>query len=323
MTTKIVYEVMKTKNDIGRPDWLDAETFPFESKWINIEGNRIHYIDEGKGPVFLFLHGQATWSFLYRNIIKRLRNRFRCIALDFPGFGLSTAPPDYRKTITDDSRLVELFIQALGLDDITLVVHDLGGSTGLGVVGRYPAWFRGLVIANSFAFSLEDYRSTTRFLKLFGSAFFGFINVNLDLLSHLTARMVNGGKLSKAERRAYLGPTSKSRSSRRYQQQWFKAAVHSGDYLADLEQRLLPLKEMPVLLTFGDQDAAYKAGFMQRFEEMFPNHRSMVIKGSDHFPQEHAPEEIAESIQNWWEEEVATEGRDGRTQERAQTIRIL
>lgn len=94
---------------------------------MEIEGNRIHYIDEGSGPALLFLHAGVGWSFMYSGIIQELRDRFRCIALDLPGFGLSSAAPGYQHTLTGDSRLLEWFIQALGLSDIVLLAHDVTG----------------------------------------------------------------------------------------------------------------------------------------------------------------------------------------------------
>ena len=97
-----------------RPAWVNRELFPFESHFAEVDGARIHYIDEGEGPVFLGLHGNPTWSFLYRHIVTGLKHRFRCIALDYPGFGLSTAPPGYRYTIAEHSRVVEGFVTQLG-----------------------------------------------------------------------------------------------------------------------------------------------------------------------------------------------------------------
>ena len=78
-----------------RPAWVDETLFPFESHFAQINGAQVHYIDDGQGPVFLGLHGNPTWSFLYRHIVTALKDRFRCIALDYPGFGLSEAPSDY------------------------------------------------------------------------------------------------------------------------------------------------------------------------------------------------------------------------------------
>jgi haloalkane dehalogenase len=74
-----------------RPSWLDARLYPFESRYVEIEGSRVHFVDEGTGPTLLFLHAAPAWSFIYRNFIVELRGRFRCVALDYPGFGLSAA----------------------------------------------------------------------------------------------------------------------------------------------------------------------------------------------------------------------------------------
>jgi len=98
--------------------WLDEQLYPFQSHFVEIDGNRIHYIDEGNGPTLLFLPPGTGWSFTYRDIIKELRSRFRCIALDLPGFGLSPAVPGHKHTLTGNSLLLERFIQALGLTDV-------------------------------------------------------------------------------------------------------------------------------------------------------------------------------------------------------------
>ncbi len=76
-----------------RPQWLDEGLYPFRSHFVEINGNRVHFIDEENGPTPLLLHGNPTWSFLYRHIITQLSRRFRCVAVDYPGFGLSSARP--------------------------------------------------------------------------------------------------------------------------------------------------------------------------------------------------------------------------------------
>ena len=98
--------------------------------------------------MLLFLHANPLWSYQYRKIIASLRGRFRCVALDYPGFGLSKARADYTTTLTANSTLVERFIQALDLTSITLAAHDSSVSIGLGVVARHPDWFHALVISN-------------------------------------------------------------------------------------------------------------------------------------------------------------------------------
>jgi len=78
-----------------RPGWVRDDLFPFRSRFTEVDGHLIHYVDEGSGPVLLLLHGNPTWSFVYRDAITRLRDRFRCIAPDLPGFGLSAPAAGY------------------------------------------------------------------------------------------------------------------------------------------------------------------------------------------------------------------------------------
>ncbi|MGH7857810.1 MAG: alpha/beta fold hydrolase, partial [Candidatus Binatia bacterium] len=137
-----------------RPEWLDPHVYPFTSREIEIEGCRVHYVDEGNGPVFLMLHGNPTWSFLYREIIKGLRDHFRCIALDYPGFGLSTARPGYGFTPEEHSRVVEQFVTSLDLREVTLMVQDWGGPIGFGAAIREPERFSGFVLGNTWAWPM-------------------------------------------------------------------------------------------------------------------------------------------------------------------------
>jgi haloalkane dehalogenase len=154
-----------------RPAWVRQELFPFESHFVEVDGARVHYIDEGQGPVFLGLHGNPTWSFLYRHVVAGLRDRFRCIALDYPGFGLSTAPPGYGYTIAEHSRVVDGFVSQLGLEGITLMVQDWGGPIGLSVAVRHPERFSAFVIGNTFGWPVTGEKNFERFSKLLGGSF--------------------------------------------------------------------------------------------------------------------------------------------------------
>jgi haloalkane dehalogenase len=287
-----------------QPPWLDQRLYPFESRYLPLQGHRIHYIDEGSGPVLLFLHAVPLWSFQYRAIIKELRQRFRCIALDYPGFGLSTAAPGYHATLLGTARLVEGFIRALGLSAITLVGHDASCAIGLGVVGRAPHLFKGLVLSNGFAWPLEEYPGIFRALRVVGSRPVGLLIVHANILIRLTLKIVAGGQLTGAERAAYRGPFVE-RGRRHHQHDMFRTLTRSGDYLRDLADQLRPLGALPALLLFSDDDSTYKAGFMARYERMFPRHRSVLIAGAGHILQEHAPGQMAMAITDWWD--TATE----------------
>ena len=282
----------------AQPDWLDKTEYPFQSHYLSVDGNRIHYIDEGNGPLLLFLHGNPLWSFQYRHIITPLRKYFRCIALDYPGFGLSEARSDFTNSLTGNSMLVERFINTLALTDITLVVFDMSVSIGLGIVVRKQEWFRALVISNGFAWPLTEDPSINRFIKLVASPFFRFLVVNFNMLVRYTVPRL--GQLSKSVQRAYFMPFAE-KSRRRHQHDLFRSILNSQEYLLDLKLHLPEIRKFPVLLTFADSDPTYQAGWMERYERIFLNHQSVLIEGSHHFPHEYDPEAMVRAIRDWWD----------------------
>ncbi|MFL5664144.1 MAG: alpha/beta fold hydrolase [Ktedonobacteraceae bacterium] len=292
---------------VQRPPWLDEQLYPFQSHFVEVEGNPIHYIDEGSGPIVLFVHPGFGWSFMYSDIIKELRGRFRCVALDLPGFGLSPAVPGYQHTLTGDSWLLEQFIQALGLTDVTLFSHDVTGSIALGVVARRPEWFRAVVVLPSFAWPVESYRKVYPMIQLVGSPIFRFLSYRFNFFLEYTLKTITkktSQPFSDLEKQAYRGPNL-DRAVRRYPHDLFKSVTKSHDYLADLEQRLSAIKKMPVLLIFGDVDGSIKMGWLARLERIFPQHRTIIMKDCHHFPQVYDALGVAAAIRSWWDEEIA------------------
>ncbi len=110
---------------------MERFQYPFQSHYITIEGVRIHYVDEGQGDPVLMVHGQPTWSYLWRNIIPVVAKSRRAIALDLMGFGLSDKPQDRQYSFDEHTRILREFIEALELKNLTLVFHDRGGPIGL------------------------------------------------------------------------------------------------------------------------------------------------------------------------------------------------
>lgn len=122
---------------------------------MDLDGARVHYVDEGAGETLLLLHGNPSWCFLYRKIIAGARDDFRCVALDFPGYGMSDAPPGYGFTPREHSEVLEHFVDRLGLRDVTMMIQDWGGPIGLGFGCRRPELVRRLIIGNTFAWPLD------------------------------------------------------------------------------------------------------------------------------------------------------------------------
>ena len=126
--------------------------YPFESHWLEVESQRLHYVDEGAGEPLLFVHGNPTWSFYWRNLILGLRDQYRCIAVDHIGCGLSDKPQNYPYTL--ERRITDLahVVEQLNLKNATLLAHDWGGAIGLGTVQRLPFRFSRIVLFNTGAF---------------------------------------------------------------------------------------------------------------------------------------------------------------------------
>src|SRR5947209_4460132 len=137
---------------IRTPDerFQDLTDFPYQPHYVEVNGMRIHYVDEGKGEVILCLHGEPSWSFLYRKMIPILSRNHRVIAMDFVGFGRSdkfTERDEY--SFQMHRNMLVGFIHALALEQITLVVQDWGGLIGLRVASEMPECFARLVIMNT------------------------------------------------------------------------------------------------------------------------------------------------------------------------------
>jgi haloalkane dehalogenase len=137
----------------GRPFEVDPAEYPFDDHWLEYRDGLIHYVDEGTGPTVLLLHGNPTWSYLYRDVIKELRGECRMIAPDLPGFGMSRGPSDYGFTPPEHADAIAQFVGQLGLGEIVFVVQDWGGPIGMSLATADPSKVRGIVLMNTFAWS--------------------------------------------------------------------------------------------------------------------------------------------------------------------------
>jgi haloalkane dehalogenase len=150
------------------PSWLDLTEYPFTCHYLPLSMGKMHYVDEGKGETILMLHGNPTWSYLYRNAIKGLSKQYRCIAPDYIGFGLSDKPRDWSYRPQEQAQNVERLIAELKLKDITLVVQDWGGPIGLSYALQHPENVKRLLIMNTWMWSVKGQISYEFFGRLTG-----------------------------------------------------------------------------------------------------------------------------------------------------------
>lgn len=278
------------------------EIYPFADHWLDIDGLTLHYIDEGSGPTILFFHGNPAWSLLYRNIIPSLSANFRCVCVDYPGYGFSERPPveQYDYLPKTHSRLMERVVDTLGLRDLVTFHQDWGGPIGLGFAGRRPELIKKLIIGNTFAFPIDK---DPRFeqLKMFSLMMGGSHNKKNVIEDNIFLRTVTPLLRQEQDRRdrtlgdavseAYNAPWSKAEW--RYPTWIMPNQIALGvEFLAEVEAGMAHLRDVPTLLFWGEQDQVCVPVLAERFKELLPKHRFVPLPDANHFIQEDCPDVI-------------------------------
>ncbi len=276
---------------------LDSGEYPFASHWLERDGSWMHYVDEGVGTPVLLLHGNPTWSYLYRNIIKALRPDARLIAPDFPGFGYSDHPPGYGYTPQEHAQWVNALIDRLGLKKIILVCQDWGGPIGLSLAVDRPQDFAGLVILNTWCWP-PDWNARL-FSRIMGGRTLGKL---LQIKKNFFARKIvpsgifHKERLTPALLKAYTDPfpTAASRMGT-----WvFPGEIRrSAGWLAAIEARLHLLKYKPISMVWPKKDPAFgKRKVLDRWLSHFPKADVEALEDASHYLQEDRPDQVIAAI---------------------------
>jgi haloalkane dehalogenase len=283
------------------PPWLDRDAYPFTLRTMSLAEGSVSYVDEGQGEPILFVHGTPTWSFEYRHLIKTLSAGHRCIAVDHLGFGLSDRPADFAYTPEAHARVLAAFVDRLGLDRFTLVVHDFGNPIGLPLALAQPRRVRALVVLNSWMWSVADDPSTPdmrRAARVAGSAVGRFLYryLNFSLRTLLPPAFGDRGKLTPEIHRQYLAPFPDADGRGRVLWALARALLGSSAYFDSLWQRRAQLADLPALIAWGLRDRALPPSMLARWREALPQARVLALDTAGHWPHEEAPAEVAAQI---------------------------
>ena len=279
------------------PDWLDREAYPFASHFVEVGGGSMHYVDEGSGEPILFVHGTPTWSFLYRHLIKALRDEYRCVAPDHIGFGLSAKPPAWGYSFADHARNLATLIDQLGLDQFTLVAHDLGGPIALSYALDHPGRVARLALFNTFMWRMEGEFAVPAIGKLFGGPVGRFLYLRMNASARSLLPLVYGdrAKLTPAIHSQYLGPFPTPDD--RYGMYRFAQQMAAGaTWCAGLWERRAALASVPARLIWGLKDPAFGPKHLARWREILPQAQVLDLPGAGHFVQEEAPTEALAAL---------------------------
>lgn len=277
--------------DEPRPEWLDIEAWPHSIREVHCNGVPVRFSDTGTGPTLLFVH-VGMWSIVWRDVIARLQDRYRCVALDAPGCGLSGAPLS-KIDLRSAADAIDAVVRELDLVDITLVVHDLGGPAGLEAASRWPERVAGLIVVNAFGWRPAGpmFRGM---LAIIGNPAMREFDAATGWLPRASATRLGVGRhWNRATRKTYrrgLGRPQR-RSFHRYMR-----AARRHDY-ARIEDAARNLADRPVLTIFGQRNDPLR--FQPRWKTRFPAATQITVAKGYHFPMCDNPELVAGAIDRW------------------------
>lgn len=289
-------------------DRISSE-FPFESRYVTVHGSRMHYVEEGAGDPILFLHGNPTSSYLWRNIIPHLTPRGRCIAPDLIGMGKSDRPDlDYR--FVDHIRYVDGFIEELGLERITLVIHDWGSALGFDHAMRHSDNIKGLAFMEailrpaSWARFPKDFKTGFKLMRTPGLGWLMISVGNVFVTQILPRAIVRKLTAEEQARYAEAFPTIRSRKPVRV----WPLEVPIDGKPADVAARVtencekLQTSEIPKILFHATPGGIIDAEGVAWCEEHLPNLETVDIGAGIHYLQEDNPHKIGKELARWYRE---------------------
>jgi cis-3-alkyl-4-acyloxetan-2-one decarboxylase len=277
-------------------------TFPFQAHYLNAGDVRLHYVDEGPrdaAPV-LFVHGNPTWSYLWRLPLSELPAQGRrCVAFDHMGFGRSDKPPQLRRyTLQTHIHNALALIDELDLNDVMLVAHDWGGPVGLGAMLERADRLRGLVLLNTWAWELPSFLPP--FVREFRTEGLGEI---LALGGSLFVESIPGGMAQRDTdsimMEAYRAP---------FPDYWSRVGTlafqrdiplterdRSAALMGTIHERLQKL-DVPVTLVWGMRDRVFQPVFLDQWRELFPQAKVVELADAAHFVPEDRPDAVMEAL---------------------------
>lgn len=281
------------------PAWVDRQRYPFTSRWLSIDDNELHYIDEGKGDVIMFVHGTPEWSFAYRDVVKALRDTFRCVAIDLLGFGLSDKAPGEFYTCAAHSERLEKFIKQLELKNITIVANDFGGSIAMRYVLDHPENIRKIVLSNTWMRSLKNephYARPARLIRTLLGKFL-YVTLNAPVNTIMPAAYGDKKKLTKQNHQHYKHALPSG--SRKGPYGFGLEMSHANDWWQGLWDRLDTVRDKPFLIFWGLKDSFVLPAELNHWKLKLPAAHYIIFDDAGHFVQEEKPEEMAAAIRTF------------------------
>lgn len=278
--------------------------YPFASNYFTHGGLRQHYLDEGAqdGPAVVMLHGNPTWSFFYRDVVKTLSPTHRCIVPDHMGCGFSDKPSGhYPYTLKTHIDNLERLLTSLELKKMSLVVHDWGGAIGMGLAARHPEWIEKLVILNTAAFLSPRLPLRINICRI---PVFGELAVQgCNGFARCATWMTTVKRLPKAVKQAFVMPYNnwgaRIATHRFVKDIPMDPSVPSFPVLKAIEASLPKFADTPMLIQWGEKDFCFDMVFYEEWKKRFPDATAESYEDAGHYLLEDRGETICQRIKGF------------------------
>jgi haloalkane dehalogenase len=286
--------------------------YSFKPHYVEVFGSRMHYVDEGAGETILFLHGNGTWSYLWRNVIPHLTPIARCVAPDLIGFGKSDKP-DIEYSVQDHAKYLEEFIRKLGLTNITLVLNDMGVMLGLNHAMRNEnqvkavAFFEGIVrpFPSWSTFSTPEFRQLIRRFRTGGIGGEGWqLLVDQNIFVEQLLPQSAGRPLTEVEMNFYRAPFKDPRSRKPIWRLAQSAPIEGEPKdiyeLVSEYSRRLQQSALPKLLLYATPGAVINQELVDWCRQRISKLNVVHVGPGVHFLQESSPHVLGKELAHWY-----------------------
>ncbi|WP_110458129.1 alpha/beta fold hydrolase [Shewanella algidipiscicola] len=282
--------------------------FPFKRNYFDINGNKLHYVNEGQGEPVVMVHGNPSWSFYYRNLVSALSDNHQCIVPDHIGCGLSDKPDDSAYDYTLEQRIDDLaaLLDHLNVkQNITLIVHDWGGMIGMGFAARHPERIKKLVILNTGAFHLPEAKPFPWALSICRNTLLGTVLVRgFNAFSSIASYVgVKRQPMPKAVRQAYVAPfnswANRISTLRFVQDIPLKPGDRNYQLVSDIAAALPQFATLPVMICWGLQDFVFDKHFLDEWQRVFPGAQVHEFADCGHYILEDASDEVVTHVRQF------------------------
>lgn len=285
-------------------DWVNRDLFPFASRFIEIDGHQLHYIDEGTGPVILFSHGTPEWSFGWRDLVRGLSGQFRCVAPDLLGMGLSDKPTDADYSCAAHSARLEKLVEKLGLTDVNIVANDFGLSIALGYAIRQPERVRRISIFNGWMWRLDTdphyYKAARMMDGWLGQVAYKQFNFPVNVI--MPAAFGNRKKNLPKEVHRHYKMAWPDAASRTATYAFAGELLHANEWWDGLWQQRNVLNDKLKLIFWGMKDSFVPPYELDKWTQAFPSARAIRCPEAGHFVQEEEPDLMVRELQDCFRE---------------------